>query len=90
MAVMITIQDDDVDNLFSALASSITIERASHVEPLILNNRIAWYADMSPVSDPPVHLGPYESRLEALEAEHQWLQEHIINRSNQEDPVVAQ
>lgn len=88
MTMMITIQDDDVDKLFSAIASSIQIERASHVEPIVLNKRIAWYADMSPVSNPPVHLGPYESRLEALEAEHQWLMDNIINRNSQEDPAA--
>lgn len=46
--------------------------RASHVEP---TNNGRWTADLSPVNGP--LLGPYKNRSEALQAELNWLNEHL-------------
>jgi len=48
---------------------SVSIRRASHVEP---THQGQWQADLSPV-DGPV-LGPFPLRSEALTAEVEWLQ----------------
>ena len=48
---------------------SLSINRASHVEP-DANGR--WWADLSPVSGP--KLGPFGRRTEALVAEQHWLE----------------
>lgn len=48
----------------------LQIKRGSHVEP---NSEGQWNADLSPC-DGPV-LGPFQTRSEALEAEHQWLEQ---------------
>jgi hypothetical protein len=50
---------------------SLTIRRASHVEPTIDGN---WQADLSPVNGPV--LGPFELRSEAIKAE--WLNKRIV------------
>ncbi len=55
-------------------AGTLTIRRASHVEPTADGR---WAADMSPVRLG-VNLGPYDTREEALEAERLWLQENDI------------
>ena len=52
---------------------SLSIRRASHVEP-DANGR--WWADLSPVSGP--KLGPFGRRTEALTAELQWLKTHWL------------
>lgn len=51
---------------------TISIQRASHVEP-DANGR--WLADLSPVSGPV--LGPFALRSEALAAEVAWLEQHL-------------
>jgi hypothetical protein len=48
---------------------SLSISRASHVEP-DANGR--WWADLSPVSGP--NLGPFGRRTDALAAEQHWLE----------------
>jgi hypothetical protein len=53
-----------------------SIRRASHLEP-DLEGR--WLADLSPVDGP--RLGPFTKRSEALAAEEQWLNEHLLNLS---------
>jgi hypothetical protein len=51
----------------------VRIRRASHVEPTPDGR---WTADMRPVTGPV--LGPFETRGEALDAEHAWLREHWL------------
>ena len=52
----------------------LTIERASHVEP-ISDGR--WMADLSPVGGP--LLGPFDLRSAALAAEAAWIDAHILS-----------
>ena len=52
----------------SALGS-VTIRRASHVEPDDLGR---WWAHLSPVHGPT--LGPFDRRSDALAAEADWLE----------------
>ncbi len=52
---------------------SISIQRASHVEP---DSSGQWIADLSPVAGPV--LGPFAIRSEALAAETAWLEQHLI------------
>jgi hypothetical protein len=47
---------------------SLSIRRASHVEP---NASGVWFADLSPVGGP--RLGPFDRRSDALAAELAWL-----------------
>ena len=56
---------------------SLTIQRASHVEP---NDDGEWIADMSPVKGP--LLGPFANRSKALEAETLWLRNNLLNGGN--------
>lgn len=49
------------------------IRRASHVEP---SPGGFWYADLAPVGGP--KLGPFGRRSEALAAEVEWLERHVI------------
>jgi hypothetical protein len=49
------------------------IRRASHVEP---DGRGQWIADLAPVGGP--KLGPFARRSDALTAEHQWLESHLL------------
>ena len=56
-----------------ASLGSLTIGRASHVEP-DLDGR--WWADLSPVNGP--KLGPFIRRSEALSAEQTWLEVHWL------------
>jgi hypothetical protein len=49
------------------------ITRASHVEP---DAQGRWQADLTPVGGPV--LGPFEQRGEALQAEHEWLEQHWL------------
>lgn len=62
---------DDLRSLLTIGAS--TIRRASHVEPTDDGH---WTADMQPSGGP--LLGPFEERAEALRAEVEWIQEHIL------------
>ena len=57
-----------------AVLGSLTIARASHVEPDELGR---WIADLSPVDGP--CLGPFLKRSEALTAEQTWLEEHWLS-----------
>ena len=52
---------------------SVSIQRASHVEPDIEGK---WWADLSPVGGP--DLGPFTLRSEALDAEQAWLETHWL------------
>jgi hypothetical protein len=54
-------------------------ERASHVEPT-KDNR--WKADMDPICGRGVRLGPFDTRVEALEAERVWVEGYL------RDPVA--
>lgn len=51
----------------------IRIERASHVEP---DTSGLWSADLQPSQGP--ILGPFALRSEALQAEHDWLTQHVL------------
>ena len=53
---------------------SLTIWRASHVEP---SDDGRWLADLSPVGGP--ILGPFDLRTEALSAEVSWLEQHWLS-----------
>lgn len=56
-----------------ASIGSLSIARASHVEP---DDQGRWIADLAPVGGP--RLGPFEQRSPALAAEQQWLDEHWL------------
>jgi hypothetical protein len=60
-----TIYDETID---LAPLGSVTIRRASHVEP---DAQGRWTADLSPVGGPV--LGPFTLRSAALDAERAWL-----------------
>lgn len=49
------------------------ITRASHVEPTSSNT---WMADLGPTQGP--ILGPFQTRSEAITAEHDWLIENWL------------
>jgi hypothetical protein len=66
------VYDESID--LGALGT-LTIRRASHVEP---DEHGCWWADLGPVQGPT--LGPFVLRSEALNAERFWLQTHWINR----------
>jgi hypothetical protein len=51
----------------------IRIERASYVEP---DTSGQWSADLEPSQGP--ILGPFALRSEALQAEHDWLTQHVL------------
>ncbi len=52
---------------------SLSIRRASHVEP---DETGQWWADMVPLGGP--RLGPFARRSQALAAESAWLDSHIF------------
>jgi hypothetical protein len=52
-----------------AALGSLSITRASHVEP---DETGRWLADLAPVAGPV--LGPFDCRSDALEAERVWLE----------------
>ncbi len=54
-----------------SVLGSLTITRASHVEP---DGDGLWWSDLSPVQGP--RLGPFGRRSEALAAEAAWLAAH--------------
>lgn len=56
-----------------ASLGSLSIRRASHVEP---DERGKWWADLAPVGGQT--LGPFERRTEALAAEQDWLETHWL------------
>jgi hypothetical protein len=58
-----------------ATMGSLTIRRASHVEPDASGR---WLADLSPVQGP--RLGPFDSRGLALAAERTWLDGNWLAR----------
>ena len=60
---------DALRDVYEALGT-LTVRRASHVEP---GPDGLWYADLSPVGGPV--LGPYRLRQEALDAEVEALKE---------------
>lgn len=64
------IYDEAID---LAAFGSLSITRASHVEP---DESGQWKADLSPVSGP--SLGPFATRSEALTAERMWLEQHWL------------
>ena len=52
-----------------ASLGSVSIRRASHVEP---DDQGQWWADLSPMQGP--KLGPFPCRSAALDAERAWLE----------------
>jgi len=56
-----------------ATLGTLTITRASHVEP---DGCGRWEVDLSPVGGP--GLGPFERRSGAIEAEIAWLEENWV------------
>ena len=62
------IYDEAID---LAALGSVSIARASHVEP---DAGGRWVADLAPVGGPA--LGPFALRSEALAAERAWLETH--------------
>lgn len=67
------IHDDDLFALMRDTGATVTIRRASHVEP---DSTGAWYADMSPVGGPVI--GAFSTRTAALAAEREWLEAHDV------------
>lgn len=55
-----------------ASLGSLSIRRASHVEP---DEQGQWWADLSPMNGP--KLGPFAVRSDALAAESSWLEEFL-------------
>jgi hypothetical protein len=53
----------------------LTIHRVSFIEP----DHTDWYADLSPVAGP--ILGPFTLRSQALQAEFDWLEQHLVTLS---------
>ena len=64
------------ETLDLTVLGSLTIARASHVEPDELGY---WWADLSPLNGP--ELGPFERRSQALAAERDWLESQWLARS---------
>jgi len=60
-----------------ASLGSVSIRRASHVEP---DDQGRWWADLSPVCGPT--LGPFTLRSLALDAERAWLEESLAGNSS--------
>jgi hypothetical protein len=52
---------------------SLSIHRASHVEP---DDAGRWWSDLAPVNGP--RLGPFAWRSQALDAEHDWLEKYWL------------
>jgi hypothetical protein len=55
-----------------AALGALSVRRASHVEP----EGGAWYAELAPVDGP--KLGPFALRSQALQAEAEWLERHLL------------
>jgi hypothetical protein len=63
------------DELVSVMdCGDYRIKRASHVEP----GADGWVADMAPLLGP--ILGPFKLRGQALEAELDWLNDHLFGK----------
>ena len=60
------------ENIGLASVGVLSIRRASHVEPDEVGQ---WIVDLSPVGGP--CLGPFSLRTEALQAEVDWLDQHL-------------
>ncbi len=67
-AFMVYTEVFDLSNL-----GSYSHRRASHVEP---TEKGSWRADLSPVGGPLI--GPFQKRSEALSAEQDWLERHLM------------
>lgn len=67
---------DDTLSEIAQEVGSVSVKRASHVEPAEADGKVNWYADMAPVGGP--FLGPYKTRADALLAERTWLVERHI------------
>ena len=63
------------ERLDLASLGRVQVRRASDVEP---DEEGRWWADLSPAAGP--MLGPFEKRSDALTAEAEWLECHVINR----------
>ena len=61
------------EQLDLARFGSVTIRRASHVEPDAQGH---WWADLSLLNGP--MLGPFSVRSEALDSEQRWIEEHHL------------
>jgi hypothetical protein len=59
-----------------ACLGSLSIRRASHVEP---DEHGQWFADLALIGGPV--LGPFRTRTDALDAERQWLEEFLASAS---------
>jgi hypothetical protein len=57
-----------------ATLGTLTIQRASHVEPAADGR---WFTDLAPSNGP--LLGPFSRRSDALMAEATWLSAHRLN-----------
>lgn len=66
------IHNDALTDLYGE--GQTTIRRASNVEPVMIDGKVMWVADMSPVDGP--KLEPHSLRSDALAAEVVWLQEN--------------
>lgn len=60
-------EDVDLDEI-----GAVTLRRGSHVEPA----DGGWSADLAPVGGPV--LGPFRKRSEALAAEVDWIEAHVL------------
>jgi hypothetical protein len=56
-----------------ALLGSLSIRRASYVEP---DDNGQWWADLAPIGGP--KLGPFARQSEALDAEAVWLDKYLF------------
>lgn len=56
-----------------ACLGSLTIRRASHVEP---DEQGRWWVDLAPVGGP--LLGPFRLRTQALDVEQDWLSRYWL------------
>ena len=61
-----------------AALGTLSIQRASHVEP---DAQGQWWADLAPSRGP--NLGPFQHRSEALAAEQQWLETFLCRSEGQ-------
>jgi hypothetical protein len=64
---------------------SLTIRRASHVEP---DSRGRWWADLAPVGGP--KLGPFRQRSQGLSIEQKWLEGHRFLRHDPGSPNLSE
>jgi hypothetical protein len=71
------------ETLNLAVLGSLTISRASYVEP---DKQGQWWADLLPVNGP--RIGPFDRRTEALAAEVAWLEKHWLGQSPQAAAVI--